>query len=53
MTGETLEKAYRQAKATMELEGFVFDEEDERDIKAVLTGQMTIEELTKKIKRGE
>jgi hypothetical protein len=50
---ERLENAFRHAKASLELEGFILDEEDEQDIKAVLSGKMTIEELIKGLKYNE
>jgi len=49
---ERLEKAWQQAKASAEIEGFVFDEEDEKVIKAVASGKMTREELIEKLKKG-
>ena len=47
------EKAFREAKHSMELEGFVFTEEDEKEIMAVLSGEMSLEEMIEKLKRGE
>lgn len=44
---EHVNECYCQAKATMELEGFTFTGEDERLIKAVLSGKMTMDELIK------
>jgi len=46
----TLEKAWEQAKATAGIEGITFSDEDERVIKAVVTGEMTREELIKKLR---
>lgn len=40
-----LEKAFEQAKANMELEGFTITKEDEKYIKAVLRGEKTIQQL--------
>lgn len=47
-----LEKAYRLAKANMELEGFIFDDEDEKDIKAVLSGEKSRKELIEELKQN-
>jgi hypothetical protein len=50
---ERLEKAYQHAKHQLEVEGFIVTPEDEKDIKAVMSGKMTREHLIKKLKRGE
>jgi Antitoxin VbhA len=42
---ERLEKAFEQAKASAEIEGFIVTEEDEKIVKSVVSGEMTIEEL--------
>lgn len=42
---------YEQAKATMELEGFVFTEEDEKVIKEVISGRKPFHELIRELKK--
>jgi len=49
---ERLEKAWKQAKATAEIEGFIFTKEDEKVIKSVASGKMTREALIEKLKKG-
>lgn len=49
---ERLEKAWQQAKASAEIEGFTFTKEDEEVIKAVASGKMTREALIEKLKKG-
>mgnify|MGYP001366199832 CR=1 FL=1 len=51
-TEEELEKAFQHAKHQLHLEGMDITEEDERNIKAVLSGKMTYEELIEKIIKG-
>lgn len=51
MDPKALDEAYRQAKHQLELEGFVFTEEDENNIKAVLNGKMTRQKLIKQLKK--
>jgi hypothetical protein len=52
-TEEELEKAFQHAKHQLHLEGMDLTEEDERNIKAVLSGKMSRHELIKKILKGE
>lgn len=47
-----LEYAYRQAKATFEIEGSMISKESEEVIKAVLIGKMTREELINRHTKG-
>lgn len=49
---DRLEEAFRKAKFELELEGFVFTEEDEQVVKAVARGEMTREELIERLKQG-
>lgn len=42
---EQLERAWKQAKASAEIEGFRFTPEDERIIKDVASGKMTRQQL--------
>ncbi|TFJ90642.1 antitoxin VbhA family protein [Lentibacillus salicampi] len=49
---EQLEKAYQQAKHQLEIEGFTLTDDDEKVIKAVASGKMTIEELIEDLKQG-
>lgn len=49
---ERLEKAWKQAKASAEIEGHVFTPEDEKVIKAVASGKMTREALIENLKKG-
>lgn len=51
MDQEKLEWSFRQAKATIELEGISISKESEKVIKDVLAGKMTIEELIKRHKK--
>ena len=47
---DELEKAFEYAKHQLALEGMHITEEEEKDAKAVLKGEMTREELIQKIK---
>lgn len=49
---ERLEKVFQQAKWQLEVEGFTVTKEDEKAIKAVTSGKMSIEELVEDLKRG-
>lgn len=46
-----LEKAWQQAKATAEIEGFYFTPEDEKVIKEVFTGKRSREDLINDFKQ--
>jgi len=46
-----LNHLYRQAKASVELEGFEFTTDDEKTIKSVLRGEKTIEKLIDELKK--
>ncbi|SET80701.1 hypothetical protein SAMN05421676_108132 [Salinibacillus kushneri] len=50
---DKLEKAFQYAKHDLEIEGFTLTKEDEKNMKAVASGEMTREELIEKLKRGE
>lgn len=50
---DRLEKAFEQAKANMELEGYTITEEDEREILAVLSGKKKIHQLIDELTVGE
>lgn len=49
---ERLEQAYRKAKASAEVEGHLFIDEDERVIKTVLCGDMARKKPNRKIERA-
>lgn len=51
MTLEEFEKAFRQAKASMELEGFTITEKDRETIRKVCMGEMSHEELINDLKQ--
>ena len=54
MTNEKLlKKAFEQAKANMELEGYLLAREDEKDIRAVLHGEKTIQQLIAELQGKE
>lgn len=46
-----IEKAWQQAKASAEIEGFRFTPEDEKIIKDAITGKRTREDLINKYKQ--
>jgi len=49
---DELERAFRLAKAEMELEEFEITPEDEQDFKAVLSGKLDRATLIERLKRG-
>ncbi|NIK13483.1 antitoxin VbhA family protein [Alkalibacillus almallahensis] len=52
MISAELEKAFQQAKHQLEIEGFALTEEDERNMKAVVTGEMSREKLIEQLKNN-
>lgn len=49
---ERLEKAFQHAKHDLEIEGFTLTAKDEKVIKAVASGKMSMEQLIEDLKRG-
>ncbi len=50
---QQLEKAFQQAKASVEIEGFIISTEDEKMIKDVATGKRSIESLINDYKQNK
>lgn len=48
-----LDKAFQKAKASAEIEGFKFTKEDEHQIKSVMSGQKSRQQLIKELKEGK
>ncbi|MET3684475.1 antitoxin VbhA family protein (plasmid) [Alkalibacillus sp. S2W] len=51
MISAELDKAYQQAKHQLEIEGFTLTDEDEQNMKAVVSGEMSREQLIEQLKR--
>lgn len=51
MNPKHLEEAFQYAKHSLELEGFKITKEDEMNMKAVFTGELTKQELIEQLKQ--
>lgn len=48
-----IDKAYKQAKYQLEVEGFTLTEEDEKVMKGFFEGKITRKQIIEDLKRGE